>query len=135
MKKLKVNLVISKGIFIIILVCNLVLPLTGNIMQLNLFQSILCIIWVYGLLSHLGYFKTQVSDGSDGVIRYEPNTPIVQVGLLRLAEFIYYFLIRKSVINWTIFIGLIVGDVIYIMFLLLDKANYVFEMEDEDGLD
>lgn len=133
MKKLKVNLVLSKVIFIILLICNLALPLTGKVMQLNLFQLILCGIWAYGLLSHLGYFKTQVSDGSDGIIRYEPNTPIIPIGLLRIAEFLFYFLIRKDIINWSIFLGLLIGDLVYLMFLLLDKANYVFEMEDEDG--
>lgn len=135
MKKLKFNLTLSKVIFTIILICNLVLPLTGKIMQINVLQFVACGIWAYGLLSHLGYFKTQVSDGSDGIIRYEPNTPIIQISMVRLMEFLYYFLINTGIVNWTVFAVLVVLDVSYIIFLLLDKANYVFEMEEENGID
>lgn len=135
MKKLLFNLHVSKGIFAVLVFINLVLPLySGQIMKFNLFQLIIVLVWSYGLLSHLGFFKTQVSDGTEGKILYEPNTPIVQIGILRLIELIYFLALKREVFNWKVFILLIVWDVFYIIFLLLDKSRYVFEMEEEDEL-
>jgi hypothetical protein len=87
--------------------------------------------WVYGLLSHLGYFKRQVSADEDGKIKYEVSVPIVQIGLIRMAQAGYY-LLRKLSVNWVVFIILIALDVIYVAFILLDKANYYYESELED---
>lgn len=137
MKKLLANLLISKVIYGIILVINLCLPLTGQIMDFDLFQIIIVLIWTYGVLSHHGYFKTQVSDESEGTIKYEPNTPILQIILLRFLEFVYLWFTQLDVVNWKIFAGLVLADTVYVGFLLMDKATYVFEMdtEEDDGTD
>lgn len=132
MRKLLSNLKISKIIYAVILFCNLVLPLQGEFMKLDVLQLIAVIIWTYALLSQLGYFRTQISDGSDGVIRFEPNTPIIQICLLRAIQFGYLFMIKKEIVNWKVFIIVFVLDMFYLVFLLFDKSRYVFEMEGED---
>lgn len=133
MKKLLFNLKLSKCIFAVIVIINLILPIYNNqIMKFNVFQLVAIGIWGYGLLSHLGYFKTQVFDGSEGKIMYEPNTPIVKIGFLRIVELIYFLVLKRDVFNWKVFLILLACDVFYIVFLIMDKSRYVFEMEENE---
>lgn len=135
MKKLLVNLTISKCICFVIVFCNLAFPVyQGQCFKLIPFQLVLIGFWVYGLLAHLGYFKVQVAK-EDGKLIYEPNTPILQIAFCRLLELGYFLLAKRSVVNWKVFVVLVFMDAIYIAFMLLDKANYYYEIDggDDDG--
>ena len=130
--KLMVNLRISTFLCIAIIVCNLFLPLYSNkVVNVNLFEFIIIGLWIFGTISHHGYFLQQTSHNEDGVITYESRLPIVQIGLVRIFQIIYY-LIRKVKISWVVLLILIALDVIYIAFILLDKSNYYYETKEED---
>ena len=131
MKKLLFNLKISKLIYTIILFCNIVLPWKRGIyVQLNIFNCIVITFWTYGVLSHLGYFLKPVSDDENGKVVYETNIPIVQVGFTRIAQVAYFFVFRRDIVDWRVIAGLIVLDVFYVIFMLLDKSGYYYESED-----
>ena len=52
------------------------------------------------------------------------------IGILRVFQFAYYFMLKQARINWVRFSVLIVIDVIYVMILLLDKARYGYAKKD-----
>lgn len=131
MRRLMVNIYISRCLFLIIAVCNFALPLY-NTKQFNTFilQFVIEAVWLYGLLSQAGYFKTPVSDDLDDTIHYEFNIPFLAIGLLRIVETGYFYLVKRDVMNWKMFLVLVIMDVVYTAFLLMDKSRYYFESED-----
>lgn len=129
MKRLLTNLTISKVFCCMIVLGNLFLPLyPGKYLNTNLFQFAVIAMWIFGLLSHLGYVKRQVSASEDGIVEYETIIPIVPLGFTRIAQCIYY-VIRKPKISWVMLIILIGLDALYVAFLLWDKSNYYYESE------
>ena len=68
----------------------------------------------------------------DGAELFEQRTslPIMLIGILRVFQFAYYFMLKQAKINWVRFSVLIVIDVIYVMILLLDKARYGYAKKD-----
>lgn len=130
MKKLLINLTISKGLCFIVVLCNLVFPLyQGQYFKFIPLQIILIVFWLYGLACHLGYFKVQTSL-EDGKRIYEPSIPIIQIAACRIIETTYFWFAKKGVVDWKIFIILVGMDVIYIIFILLDKATYYYEVDE-----
>lgn len=130
MNKLLANLRISKAIYVVLLLCNLALPLyRGEPMRFTLFQTIDVIIWLYGLLSQLGYFKEQIGEEINGKTLYENKVPFLQVGIIRIIEAAYLRLFKNDVVDWRVLAVLVGLDVFYAVFLLIDKARYVFESE------
>lgn len=129
MKKLVFNLKVSKIIYFLIVLLNLFLPLyPGKIVNANVFQFAIMVIWLYGILCQHGYFKRQVSRNEDGKIRYEWNIPIVPIGLTRIAQIAYY-LIREVNFSIPIFVAFVVIDVLYVAFMLMDNYTYYYESE------
>lgn len=130
MKRLLINLWISRVLCCILCVINLIVPMyPESKVNVSIFQFLLIGFWIYGLLSHLGYFKKQVSfDTDEELITYETSIPIIQVGLLRIVQFGYYYIAHVDY-NLKVFVVFVIADIIYTVFLLLDKAGYVYESE------
>ena len=72
----------------------------------------------YAMLIGLGYFKQ--------------NIPFLWVGVLRIVQGIYKFLIHPEAFIWYGYLALVLVDVFYIFFLMMDRRNYSYVEEDAD---
>ncbi len=131
MRRLMANIYIARVLFLIIVVFNFALPLYST-KRFNTFilQFVIEGLWLYGILSQSGYFKIPVSDDLDNTVHYEFNIPFLAVGLLRIVETGYFYLTKRDVMNWKVFLTLVVMDVVFTAFLLVDKSHYYFESGD-----
>lgn len=131
MRRLMANVYIARVLFLIIVVFNFALPLYST-KRFNTFilQFVIEGLWLYGILSQSGYFKIPVSDDLDNTVHYEFNIPFLAVGLLRIVETVYFYLTKRDVMNWKVFLTLVVMDVVFTAFLLVDKSYYYFESGD-----
>ena len=131
MRRLMANVYIARVLFLIIVVFNFALPLYST-KRFNTFilQFVIEGLWLYGILSQSGYFKIPVSDDLDNTVHYEFNIPFLAVGLLRIVETGYFYLTKRDVMNWKVFLTLVVMDVVFTAFLLVDKSHYYFECGD-----
>ena len=128
-------LTFSKIIYTIVVLFNLFVPLFDAKLgvNVNVFQIAVIVIWTYGMLCSLGYFKKVVSK-SNGVCKYEISIPIVPLGIVRILEGMFYAFLSEVVINWKMFIACIAVDVIYLLLILMDKSNYYYmSVEEEDN--
>lgn len=130
MKRLLFNVKLSKILCLLIVACNLILPWKkGVFVQFNIFNIVAAILWVYALISQMGYFLVQVSEDENGHYTYENRIPIVQIVVDRVLEILFYLFFKKGVVDWRFIIALIAMDLIYMLFLLMDKSNYYYESE------
>ena len=131
MRRLMANVYIARVLFLIIVVFNFALPLYST-KRFNTFilQFVIEGLWLYGILSQSGYFKIPVSDDLDNTVHYEFNIPFLAVGLLRIVETGYFYLTKRDVMNWKVFLTLVVMDVVFTALLLVDKSHYYFESGD-----
>lgn len=130
-RKLKINLFVSKFMFLTAAILNLAAPLQmGVFFNRNIFQFIVLAIWLYALLAHLGYFKTEIGVSAVGNKQYEFKIPILPLGLARILEIGYFALFKNGSTNWYALLSLIVLDIIFVIFLILDKARYCYESEE-----
>ena len=100
---------------------NLFIPMkrgSGYTFSISIFNIIALIIMFYAMLIGLGYFKQ--------------NIPFLWVGVLRIVQGIYKFLIHPEAFNWYGYLALILMDVFYIFFLMMDRRNYSYVEEDAD---
>ena len=121
-KSLMFNITVMKIGFAIIALVNLFFPVyKDEVFQFSLFQIGAVGIWFFGMLGGMGYLNQSI--------------PIVQIGLLRIFEVMFYVILRLDRVNWWAFLIFIILDVAYLVFLLLDKANYSYEYEEVDNSD
>ena len=123
---------ILKVLFAIFCMLNLAIPLSNDgIWKFSVFQILICIIYFVGLLAGLGILITDTQVRKGDVEIYEQNTSpvIIGLGILRIIEGLFNFIFRRHSFNWKYFSFLIVIDLIYIMFLLIDKARYGYAKE------
>lgn len=119
-KSLMFNTYIMKVGFVLILLTNLFIPVfKDTYFHFSLFQLGAIIIWLFGLLSGLGYFNQ--------------DTPILQIFILRIFEMGWYALLHRQKTNWWMFVIFIILDVVYMAFLLIDKSSYTYETEEVDN--
>ena len=130
MRRLMINIYVSRVLFLMITVCNFALPLYST-KRFNTFilQFVIVLVWLHGLLSQSGYFKIPVSDDLEDTVHYEFNIPFLAIGLLRILETGYFYLMKRSIMNWKVFLALVIMDIVYTAFLLMDKSRYYFESE------
>ena len=57
------------------------------------------------------------------------------LGVLRIVQGLYKFLIHPENFNWYGFLVLVLMDVFFIFFLLMDKRNYSYVEEEDDSDD
>lgn len=101
---------------------NLFIPMKkgsdGYTFSISIFNIIALVIMFYAMLIGLGYFKQ--------------NIPFLWVGVLRIVQGIYKFLIHPEAFNWYGYLALVLVDVFYIFFLMMDRRNYSYVEEDAD---
>lgn len=101
---------------------NLFIPMkrgsSGYTFSISIFNIIALVIMFYAMLIGLGYFKQ--------------NIPFLWVGVLRIVQGIYKFLIHPEAFNWYGYLALVLMDVFYIFFLMMDRRNYSYVEEDAD---
>lgn len=101
---------------------NLFIPMKigsgGYTFSISIFNMIALVIMFYAMLIGLGYFKQ--------------NIPFLWVGVLRIVQGIYKFLIHPEAFNWYGYLALVLMDVFYIFFLMMDRRNYSYVEEDAD---
>lgn len=99
---------------------NLFIPMKrgngGYTFSISIFNMIALVIMFYAMLIGLGYFKQ--------------NIPFLWVGVLRIVQGIYKFLIHPEAFNWYGYLALVLMDVFYIFFLMMDRRNYSYVEED-----
>ena len=108
-RSIMLNTYVMKVGYVLLIVINLVVPcLKGTHSRLWLLQIVACLVWILGLLGGLGYLNQMV--------------PILQIGIVRIIECLYLLLFKYKETRWWI-IGLyILIDVIYVVYLLIDKS-------------
>ena len=89
-------------------------------------------IWIKGFLGSLGVVKVFLSEDEDGVIVYDTPVPFLGVGIVRVVEVVYYIVLRRLSINWSVLGGLVLVDVLYTVVLLFDKSSYYYVSMRED---
>lgn len=111
------NTLIMKIFYVIIVIVNMALPYYKDWhWTFSIFQFAIVIIWFFGLLGGLGYFNQ--------------TTPILPLGISRIIQVGVYLLFKFKQINWAVIGVFILLDIIYLVFLLFDKANYYYETEE-----
>lgn len=116
-RNLMFNITVMKVIYVLIIFCNLLLPIRRDVLfSISPLQIIAIIIWLFGLLGGMGYF--------------DQRTPVLPIGILRFVEILYYAVLRTDYINWIGFGICVLLDIIFIAFLFFDKANYTYVKED-----
>ena len=115
------NTIIMRIFFIVIALVNGLLPYTKDFTwNFSIFQLIIIVAWFFNLLGGLGYFNQA--------------TFILPVGITRIIQILVYLLLKFRKINWWIIGVYVFLDIIYLVFLLFDKANYTYiTVEDNDN--
>lgn len=121
------NTYIIKGVFFLVLVVNIVLPIYTSVSSDlwfllrwlqsgvgHLFQLVIIGFHIYGLRQALG-------GGSQ-----DQTVPLLPIVLIRLAELAWHQWIPFSgtSLNWTMFGIVMVCDLLFFVIALLDKGNY-----------
>ena len=121
-RNIMLNTYVMKVGYILLIVVNLAVHcLKGTHSRLWLLQITACLVWILGLLGGLGYLNQMV--------------PILQIGIVRIIECLYLLLFKYKETRWWV-VGLyILVDVIYVVYLLIDKSNYEYVVEDEKDVD
>lgn len=119
------NTKLMKVFYIVLVIANLFVPLKkstgGYVFSISIFNIIALGILFYALLIGLGYFRH--------------NIPFLWLGVLRIVQGLYKFLIHPENFNWYGFLILVLMDVFFIFFLLMDKRNYSYVEEEDDSDD
>ena len=96
---------------------NLLLPLyQGSLGFSHILQWFICFIYVYCVLNSRGYTE-------------EYSLSIGKFIVIRVMQFLFTFIRKSVVMNYSIFFILIFIDAIMISFLAYHKVNYEFEVE------
>lgn len=121
-QSIMLNTYVMKVGYVLLVIINLAAPcLKGIHSRLWLMQVVICLVWILGLLGGLGYLNQMV--------------PILQVGIVRIIECLYLLLFKYKETRWWV-VGLyVLVDVIYVVYLLIDKSNYEYVVEDEKDVD
>ena len=117
-RSIMLNTYVMKVGYVLLVIINLAAPcLKGIHSRLWLMQVVICLVWILGL----GYLNQMV--------------PILQVGIVRIIECLYLLLFKYKETRWWV-VGLyVLVDVIYVVYLLIDKSNYEYVVEDEKDVD
>lgn len=123
---LKFFLMLSKALFVVVALCNLMLPITAKSWcHPHITQVVLVLVWFYGFLCSLGYFNNSITKEQDGIVVREISVPIIQIGIFRICQIIF-FLLRGSELDWKMYFVCIGLDLFYLVLILVDKSNYYY---------
>lgn len=120
-KNIMANTNIMKITYVVISLVNMLLPFYKDWhWRFSIFQLVIVIIWFFGLLGGLGYFGQA--------------TPILPIGIVRIVQIGAYMLFRLREVNWYVIGVYVILDIIFLAFLLFDKATYVYEIVEEEDI-
>lgn len=120
-------------LYIFIVLLNLFINITGTgRINHDLFTILIIAVWTYGILCSNGYFKRTASKAPNGVITYTTNIPIVQIGFIRVFEFLWFVFLSKKEFNLKYFFVCVAFDLLLVILLLIDKSSYYYESVEED---
>lgn len=128
-KSILFKLNVAKVLYVIVAIVNLAMPLYNDLKwTFSIFQLIVCVIWLFGMLAAIGIFCTNTHEIKGDVVIYEQNTSpvIIALGICRIIEAFYYYVFHQDEINWIAYGILIFIDLFYLIFILIDKANYEY---------
>lgn len=116
-KEMLLNLNIIKGVAVLLVMVNFLLPVFQKGIGLNdFFQWIIVGVHIKTLGNALGIFEQKV--------------PILSIGFLRIAEIIIHSVFKFNPINWSFFLIVLVIDFVYLFLLFIDKQSYEYIVED-----
>ena len=124
---------LMKVLFVVVAVLNLALPMkVEKDWYLDLFQLVMVGIWLYATVCALGYFCIPTNVVQGDMELYEVRTPILPWVFVRLSEGGFRWAFSLTTFNWKFFGIALLGDVIFLFFLLMDKSNYGYAKSIED---
>lgn len=116
---------LMKVLFVGIAILNVGMPLnTAEGWSLDLFQLVMVGIWFYATFCALGHFCIPANVVQGDMELYEVRTPITPLGFMRIIECGFHWIVNPNTFHWKFFGLLIVFDLLFLFFLLLDKSNY-----------
>lgn len=133
MKRVFVNLVIARIYYVVLLALNIIVNVSGVFPNKNVLQYAVVVVLGYGLLCQHGYFRKEVKC-ERGVTEYEQSVPTLAWGVLRLLQWIFYYMFRIKDVTMGRFWFLVVLEAGFVAFLLYDKSKYYYESREiKDG--
>lgn len=117
-KEMMLNLYVLRGIYILLILVNLVLPIfSKSIGFKDLFQWIIIGVHTKAQLNAWGYF--------------EQGIPILSIGFLRIGQIAFHSFIGSNPINWSFYVIVLLVDFAYLFLMFIDKSSYEYR-KDED---
>ena len=117
-KEMMLNLYVLRGIYILLILVNLVLPIFSKTLGFkDIFQWIIIGVHTKGQLNAWGYF--------------EQGVPILSVGFLRIGQVIVHSFIGSNTINWSFYIIVLLVDFTYLFLMFIDKSSYEYRKDEE----
>lgn len=116
---------------IVVIAINWLLPSNNAGWRFNVFNVVITLVWIFGILVASGYFCRNTFEEDDDLIIYEQNTTplIVAVFLARICEIGFNYVFAKNSFNWKTLVITVVIDIIYLAIILMDKSNYGYALE------
>ncbi len=116
-KEMLLNLNIIKGVAVLIVMVNFLLPVFQKGIGFNsVFQWIIVAVHIKTLGNAVGIFEQKV--------------PILSIGFLRIFEIGIHSIFKFNPINWSFFLIILVIDFVYLFLLFIDKQSYEYIVED-----
>lgn len=134
-KSLLFKPILIRFLWFVIVALNWILPLNKDLTwHFSVFRVITSVIWTYGMLTSTGVLCINTHVHENGMILYEQNTSAVTiaVGLSRIFQAVYYFVLRKAIINWPVLFMLVIFDIVFLFILILDKGAYGYAIEEQE---
>lgn len=123
---------VIKILTLIVCIGNLVAPIyNGFRWHFSLFQIAISGVWIFAGMTATGKCCRNLHIVEDGVMLYEQNlSPVViLLGIIRIVETVYYLLLHRSDMSWFMLGILVVIDVLFLIFLYMDKIHYGYAKE------
>ena len=120
-REVMMNIWIVTALVVVMIVVNLICPVfKSTIGGKSVFQWLMVLIYIWGMLYQRAYLKGQ-------------KVPIVQIVIIRLLEVFVHSMFMKSMpVNWPFMLFAYALDIVYIALLMVDKAQYKYIEEEID---
>lgn len=117
-KEMMLNLYVLRGIYILLILVNLVLPIFSKTLGFkDIFQWIIIGVHTKAQLNAWGYF--------------EQGVPILSIGFLRIGQVAVHSFIGSNPINWSFYIIVLLVDFTYLFLMFIDKSSYEYRKDEE----
>ncbi|GAA0101605.1 hypothetical protein UT300012_23200 [Paraclostridium bifermentans] len=117
-KQMMLNLYVLRGIYILLVLVNLVLPIFSKSLGFqDIFQWIIIGVHTKGQLNAWGFFTQKV--------------PTLSVGFLRIGQIAFHSFIGSNHINWSFYIIVLLVDFAYLFLMFIDASSYEYRKDEE----